>query len=254
MADQEIPKVSKSGITIEGKPLEEFVRDVEAQDTYEEEKRKANKTKTSIYHKGRCKYKGKTGRSSYTRILTRREINKEKWEDILMTVKHLDLAIITVLLSGREWTGVEIMEQIKKTMPELTKQTFRIRMNALTLKTDLGNVITVRKAGAKNIYRLKTPALDLSPEQVRVFVYKDYKVREEVLDKYPALKTYFPDKRSDPPLPKKQTDKDTTPDVPPDLSKRIWDKLSEQVEELITKQLGVNVKVSGKVEIVFKFE
>ena len=260
MADKDIEKVCHSGITVEGVPLGKYLAEEEA----EQEAKDYADDKHKLYHKSKVKILPMKQKSSTTRTWTRKEINQKRWKELLMDVDKtgvetrvkIDRAVLQVFLSGQEVHGRDLKALVLEAVPTTTDKSFSIRTSHLTRKTDLGKLIEVRRLGTGNCYKLVTAALDLTIDELYTFVYKDMKKREAVLERHKALRPYFEEAET--------TTDPITPDEPepssevqdePDLSNASklpqWNKLT--VEKVLSQALGVNVNISGRVEIVFKF-
>ena len=256
-ADQEISKISGSGVTIGGnKTLEEWIDEEKDKETSEEILTKH----TPLYNRPTGKFNShKKGRSGAVRTFSRREINKGHWKEIIMEVNKsnltktakMDQAILTVLLSGKEVSGVVMRNTVLKALPEAIKKSYDIRCTHLTKKTDLAKVLEIKRHGNTNNYRLVTAALDLTAEELHVFAYKRSYKRAEVLEKHKALQPYFPDEEKVEPV-KKQKAKPFDPGTDVELESALKTDLSKKIEEALSSALGINVNVSGRIEIVFK--
>ena len=264
MTDRPIPKISGSGVTIGGsKTLEEYL---------DEKKAKEDQTELlsecfPLYTKPNTKIIDmKKGRKSYVRQYSRREINIKYWKEQLMEVNKgtlsqaakIDLAILTILLSGKEHVGTELKKLVMEALPEITKKSFDIRCSHLIRKTDISKVVIIKRQGNNNVLKLVTAALDLTPQELHTFAYKNYSKQAEVLAKHKALKPYFEtEKSTGPQLETKiglSNEADKEPEaMPTDKGKKWSDEINGTLETALSKALGVDVNVSGRIEIVFKF-
>lgn len=262
MADKTIPKLSASGVTIGGsKTLEQFLAE---QEEKEETNEYVSGSKQPLYLKPRSRIatimKRKGG---VVRIYSRREINIEHWKEHLMNLKSsnlsktakLDRAILQILLSGKEIIGKDLAALVLQALPGTSKKSYDIRASHLTRQTDLSKLIEIRRIGNNNCFKLVTPALDLRVEELHTFAYKNMQNREEVLRSHKGLRPYFePEKKT----PIQTPDKDKIEPEPqpdePDLSttEKINAGLNNVLEQAISTALGIEVNVSGRVEIVFK--
>lgn len=261
MVDKQIPKLSGSGVTIGGsKTLEEYLDEQEAKEDASEYAEEGKKPK---YFKPRSRYKGENGKSSITRLYTRREINEEHWKEYLMNLQRtnlsktaqLDRAILQILLSGKEIIGKDLAVLVMEALPKITKKSYDIRASHLTRKTDLARVIEIRRIGNNNCFKLVTPALDLTAEELHTFAYKDPAKRHNILRKHKGLRPYFePDKKEPIQLPEQpKKEPEPLPDTPKKELKEpepTWS--NELIGQAISRALGIEVNVSGKIEFVFK--
>ena len=268
MADKAIPKLSGSGVTIGGnKTLEEYLDEEEAKETACEYIQIGKQPK---YFKPRDKFKIMKGKSGITRIYTRREINKEHWREQLMNLKdsslskaaRIDRAILTVFLNGKEIIGRDLKVLVKQALPDVTRKDYDIRASHLTRKTDLSKLIEIRRIGNNNCFKLVTPALDLRVEELHMFAYKDMKKREEVLKRHKGLRPYFEEEKKPhiqlevKPDAEPQTEPDKT-DPAPDMAhvgkEPLWsEEIHGTLEQAMSKALGIDVSISGRIEFVFK--
>jgi len=260
----EIPKSpSASGILIGGKvTLEEHVFLEEAKELGEE----LTPDNVKPYHKTKIKYKDHKESNKPGRILTRREINKEQWEKIIMAQTTIDSVIIGALLSGREIAGTELMNIVLEKVPEKLKTDYSCRSSYMFHKTDFGKFVTDRQVGNGKMFKLVTAALDCTVDELLPFLYKE-KVDERLatLDKHIALRPFLEQTK-----PEKQIEvesvefKPDEPKVEPEIVnlkdfeniKKTNEKVNTAIESAISKvinELGINVTVNGKVEFVFKW-
>jgi hypothetical protein len=237
------PPRSGSAVTVGDKTLEEYVDEQEGR----EFKDRLTPDNVIPYHKNRARYADHKEPTDPARVLTRREINAENWEKIMENQKTVDGVITALLLSGREVSGRELMNNCVRQINGLTKKKYSTRSTYLFHKTDFGKFIQSRRSGKGATYKFVAAALECKPEELMYFIYKDRKeAREQVLEHHVGLKPYLEDpapKSKDPVKPKTTT---------PQLSQPPVDNVVEVVREAIGKALGVEVKVSGRVEIVFK--
>ena len=266
MADKQIPKLSGSGITIGGsKTLEQFIAEQEAKeesDEYFSEGRKPLYVKPRSRIEKIMKKKG-----GVVRIYSRREININHWKEHLMNLQSsklsqtakLDRAILQILLSGKEIIGRDLATLVMEALPEITKKSYDIRASHLTRQTDLSKLVEIRKVGNNNCFKLVTPALDLTVEELHVFAYKSWQKRHEVLEKYKSLRPYFEEEKPSTQievtreLDTEEIQPDKEPEMP-DLSRseKIHTEINDVIGQAISKALGIEVNVSGRVEFVFK--
>jgi hypothetical protein len=222
--------------------LEEYI---DEQEGYEVRKGLTPDVIPFKHRQGKVKYADHKEPLQPARVLTRREINAENWEKIMENEKTVDGVITALLLSGREVTGKELMNNCLRQISGLTKKKYSTRSTYLFHKTDFGKFITSRRSGKGASYKFVPAALDCKPEELMHFIYKDAKqARATVLAHHVGLKPYIEE-----PAPKS---KDYLKSTTPQLSQPPVDNVVEVVREAIGQALGVEVKVSGRVEIVFK--
>jgi hypothetical protein len=120
-------------------------------------------------------------------------------------------------------------------------------MNYLMTKTDLGKVIERRHEGKGKAYKLVTAALDCRPEELATFAYKS-KARDKVLAHHKALKPYLQADES-------EAKPELTHKAKADLADlgRPGREITGILETALSETLGVNVTVSGCIEIKFTF-
>jgi len=249
MPDREIEKKSPSGITIEGEPLERYVETEKAKELLDEVQSDVSE-KVALYHKGRTRVPEQKHPNGRVKCLTRREINLQYGERLLMESTKLDDAIMRVLLLGDRSAGTHIWNMVKEVLPDTVKKDYDSRMSYFVRKTDLKHLITVIKVGNNNVYELVEAARGLSPGELLAFSAKSKKAlaeRAALLYQHEGLQIYFqpPDTPTAPP----DTGIDTevkAQDLPPSTA------LEGAISQAITKALGVKVEVSGRIEIVFK--
>jgi hypothetical protein len=239
----ELEKSCSSDITFEGRPLEEVLAEEEGKEMGEV----LASDKISIYRKSGDGFTTHAEGHGPGKIWTRREVNKHTWEKMLMDSNTIDNAIIAVLLSGGEVSGSVIRDRVLTSLPGVTNKKYAQRMNYLMTKTDLGKVIERRQEGKGKAYKLVTAALDCRPEELATFAYKS-KARDKVLAHHKALKPYLQADESEAkpePDPKSKVDLGllTPPNGP----------ITAALETALSESLGVNVTVSGCIEIKFTF-
>lgn len=231
---------SGSGVTIGEHTLEEFVAEEESKEIGEV----LTPDRRPVYHKGYDKHLAYRESSGHTRIYTRREINAENWEKIMESQKTVDGIVASLLLSGREVTGRELQENCIRQL-NIPKKKYSMRSTYLFHKTDFGKFITSRRDGKGATYKLVPAALECKPEELLYFVHKsNIEAREKVLEHNKGLAAYLdPDEKE-----KKAESKDNL------LAKEetVKKAMTSAVAEAISQSLGVNVNVSGRIDIVFK--
>jgi len=239
----EIEKECTSGITIGGIPLEEHLAEEEGKELGEA----LAPDRVVIYHKGGKSYKSKKESNSFGRIWTRREINKHTWEMQLMKTNSIDKAAIVILLAGREVVGSEIRDYVLKVIGGATNKKYAQRMNYLMTKTDLGKLVERRRAGKGIAYTLVAAALDCRPEELETFAYKTSD-RDKVLAHHKGLIPYI---QADKPSTKKEPDPPIKDDL--GLLTKPGEPFKSILETALSESLGVNVNVTGCIEIKFTF-
>ena len=236
----DIPKDSGSGVKIGDRTLEEFIAEEESREIGEV----LTPERKPVYHKGYDKHLAYKESSGHTRIYTRREINAENWEKIMENQKTIEGVIAALLLSGREVTGRELQNNCVRQL-SITKKKYSTRSTYLFHKTDFGKFITSRRDGKGAVYKLVPAALDCKPEELLFFIYKgNDEARNKVLEHHKGLAAYLEPKE-------KKKEEVTTKDLTP-TTRDTGKFIRNVVSEAIAQELGVNVKVSGRVEIVFK--
>lgn len=232
------PPKSSSGIEIGGKTLEELLGEVEAKELGEQ----LVPDNVLPYHKSRARYAEEKGKREPTRILTRREINAENWEKIMENQKTIEGIIAALLLSGREVTGREIQENCVRRLG-ISKKMYSQRSTYLYHKTDFGKFIESRRDGKGASYKLVSAALECRPEELVHFVYKgNAKARETILEHHKGLQPYLEDK------PKELAEEQKLPKV-----KEKTLPSGTSIKPILPSSVGVNIVVSGQVEVVFRF-
>ena len=240
----EIDKPCSSGITIGGKPLEEHLAEEEGRDLGET----LEPDGVAIYHKQGKYHKDHKEPNSFGRVWTRREVNKATWEKMLMSARTMDEAIVAILLGGSEVTGSKIRDHIVKSVSGASNKKYAQRMNYLMTKTDLGKLVERRSEGKGKAYKLVSAALDCRPEELAAFAMKSSNSRDQVLAHHKGLIPYI------------QADKKQAPDKPdPGQSadngrlSKVSGPIASVLETALSESLGVNVNVSGCIEIKFTF-
>ena len=237
---------SGSGITIAGSTtLEEFVDTEASKETGEALVPDKNLPGHSRrFNRGYDRYESKKGARQPARVYTRREINAMEWEKIMENQKTVDGVIASLLLSGREVTGRELQENVVRQL-NTTKKKYSTRSTYLFHKTDFGKFIESRRDGKGAAYKLVPAALECKPEELLFFVHKsNTKARNAVLEHHKGLVAYLEEEKE---APTSKPEKDLTPKVEP-----TGKTVQEAVATAIVQELGVNVNVSGRIEIVFK--
>lgn len=247
--DAKIVSESASGITIGGKTIEEIVAEEESKEMGEE----LTPDRIAPYHKCRSRHKTYTESNGFSRVWSRREINAATWEKMLMDSKDIYQSIIGVLLSGREMPGQEICRTVITTKAGITKKEYTQKSTYLFNKTDFGKLLIRRREGKGFAFKLCSAALDCKQEELMVFTYaasRYPKRREQVLAHHKSLRPYF---EPDPDQTTSKADPQKSPGLN-DLSKPAASKtaISAALETALSNLLGVNVNVSGRIEIVFK--
>jgi len=238
------PPQSKSGVTAGSMTLEELIAEEESKEMGEQ----LTPDNVIPYHKGRGRYKETKEPNGATRILTRREINAENWEKIMENEKTIEGVIASLLLSGREVSGREIMNNCVRQL-NITKKMYSQRSTYVYHKTDFGKFIESRRDGKGASYKLVSAALECKVEELLHFVYKgNVKGRETILEHHKGLRPYLEssEKKED-----QVKEKSKKPEPP---SKETSSGIATAINNVVAQELGVNVSVSGRVEIVFKWE
>ena len=245
---------SGSAITIEGnQTLEEFVSEQEAKELGEQ----LTPDTRGTYHKSRARHSEYKEPSGSGRILTRREINAENWEAMVMNEKTIDGVITSLLLSGREVSGKELMNNCLQQVTGANKKKYSTRSTYLFHKTDWGKFVENRRSAKGRAYKFVAAALECKPEELLVFMYKGSpKARETILEHHKGLRPYLEDTK------KKESEEDMKKRMAGLREKRALKKkereapnsLSTVITNTVTERLGVDVSVGGRIEIVFKRE
>lgn len=260
----ELKKDSASGVTIDGKTLEEILAEEEAKELGEQ----LAPDSKSPYHKTRVRHKEHKEKNSTGEIWSRKKINAYTWEKMVMQAKSIDLTIISALLSGDEVSGTMLGDLVMKSQGVQRRQ-YYVRMTHLLHKTDLGKLIVDRPAGKGKVFKLVTAALDCKPEELAVFIYKDLDPRKEILERYKALRPYVEEEPKieteekvadeteldvkETPEEKSEEEKVETWENVTEIDKPITTMVNKVIQEAVSQALGINVTVSGRVEVVFKF-
>ncbi len=249
MPDREIEKISPSGVTVGGETLERYLKTEESDELLETVK--PEKHDVSLYHSPRIKFRIVNGKGhSHVKSLTRREINAQFGERLLMEITNMDEAIMQVLLSGDRESGIIIRDKVIKIVPGKSKKDYDSRMSYFIRKTDLKHLIEVVRQGHYNTYDLVDAAKGLSPKELLVFSRKDkgsLRIRANLLSLHEGLKIYF--QPSDEPTIPTGTGSDTDgqgQDMPTATG------IEAALSKAIGKALGIKVEVLGRIEIVFK--
>lgn len=231
--DERIPKLSGSGVTIDGtKTLEEWLDEEEERQDRENNEARARETRRSIYRgKGpnlRFEVKERSGR---TRHLTAREIRREYGimsKPFETTVEN----IIWVIMEKHPIKVKEIAKEIGWEKP----------LN--TLSAQIKTVWDRLGTEAQIIDRYKEPG-DMA---------YTYTVREGVsLSTEAAIQKYkvTPDPRYKKKKAEKLLAKEKGMMDAEELNTN--GPIERAVAETVSNQLGMKVKVSGRVEVVFRF-
>jgi len=262
----ELPRPpSASGILIGGNvTLEEHIFLEEAKELGEE----LTPDNVKPYHKTKMKYKEHKESNNPGRILTRREINEEQWERIIMSQTTIDGAIIGALLSGREMSGTELRDAVLQAIPGSTPKQYSTRSTYIFHKTDFGRFIKSRRSAKGRMFKLVTAALDCTVEDLIPFIYKtQVDERTAILNKHIALQPFLQENDSEEIEENTESEKQIKPEEPKIEPKDVNVEDSEIVKDTevsvnnaiknaitnVSNSLGINVTVNGKVEIVFKW-
>ena len=242
----ELPeKSSGSGVKVGDHTLEEFVAEEEAKEMGEV----LTPDKGSAYHKGYDKHLPRKESNGPTRVYTRREINQMEWEKMMESQKSIEGVIAALLLSGREVTGKELQNNCVRQL-NITKKQYSTRSTYLYHKTDFGKFIESRRDGKGASYKLVPAALECKPEELMFFIHKsNVEARNKVLEHHKGLAAYLESdvKEKKAKAKEKSLEKNDEKEVK-------GSSLSTGLSEVISNVLGVNVNVSGRIEIVFKRE
>ena len=260
------PSESASKITVGGQTVEEWVAIKEARELGEE----LVPDNVIPYRKVRLKHKETTESSSFGRILTRREINEEQWEKIMEKQKTIEGVVISALLSGTEMSGTQLKDLVLKELPAKIQKDYQSRASYIFCKTDFGKFIVDRPEGGGKAFKLIPAALDCTVEELTSFLYLDNKrmaIRKKVLEKHQGLQPYL--------VPRKPARKgkkiieewEERSGVGLDPGPKAKSKLPKQkqledtelaaknaIQGIIQNPLGLNVTITGKVEIVFRWD
>jgi len=250
-------KESGSGvriITSEGfsKTLEELV-DEEAG---EELKESIKHDHVQFYNKP-FKYKSKDKprkRESVTKIYSRKEINQMQWEQLVekaVSKNDMTSAIIGALLSGKSFTRDEMVNEIKRISPEVDERQVTNRFTYLydSNKCIFGKLMESKPdKGLKKRHKLSDIGMQLTPEELNIVYYG--KVQREDLnvlyELHPQLKEVLENN-----LPKEKR-MDTT--LYEEKEEKNLPSTSNVVQQAVKEQPDVNIKISGRVEVVFKLK
>ena len=245
----ELPRpLSGSGITVGDETLEEIVAEEESKEIAEE----MTPENLALYRKNRSRIKAHKESNGPTRILTRREINAENWEKTMEQQKTIEGVIASLLLSGREVTGREMQNNCVRQIQGVTKKLYSQRSTYLYHKTDFGKFVVSRRDGKGAAYKLVAAALECKVEELLRFVYKgDKKGRETILDHHKGLRPYLESPAKEKKAEDRAKEKAKKPEPP---SKETSIGIATAIRDVVAQELGVNVSVSGRVEIVFKWE
>lgn len=231
------PSRSASAIEIGGRTLEEVIAREESKDMEET----LVPDKVIKYSKVKARHASHKEPNGPGRVFSVVEINAEKWESIMETMSTVEGVIVASLLSGKEVTGIQLRENCLKQVSGADKKSYLIKSSYIFSKTPFGKLITKRREGKGTAYRLVPAALDCRVDELMVFVGGgSSKARNTVLDHHKALRPYL-------------EESETKTSETPKLKEPIPD-ISNAIGTAISKALGVNVSVQGKIEIVFKWE
>jgi hypothetical protein len=236
--------ISGSGIIIGGeKTLEELLA--------EEEAREMGETlvpdNLASYHKTYAKHKERRESNGPARVLTRREINAEQWEKNMENAKTIEGVIAASLLSGREVSGKELQNNCLRRINGLTKKKYSTRSTYLFHKTDFGKLIESRREARGRSYKLVSAALELKPEELLQFVYKT-KARDVIVEHHKGLRPYLEEVKKEKVNPEKVEHGGVVENKPEETSARA------KIQSIVPSTLGVNIFVSGKVEVIFRWD
>ena len=251
---------SKSAVTVGNQTLEEVLAEEESKNIGET----LTPTNLSFYHKKKAKYADTKGPSSHTRIYTRREINAMTWEKMLDDQKTIEGVIASILLSGKEVPGTEIQNTCVRHL-NITKKRYSTRSTYLYNKTDFGKFIESRRDAKGRCFKLVPAALDCKPGELMHFVYKgNHKARNAVLEHHKGLMAYLAEAKSKEKRERSKEENEAIKKKMAELRERkalikevkegTKNSLTTAINEVVSKTLGVNVSVGGKIEIVFKWE
>jgi hypothetical protein len=249
MADRELFKKSGSGIRIRyaGQESIKTLEEIVAEEKTKEDVDKIKPDPVVLHPKPRVPiYPGEKGYKGSARIYSRREINQLKWKEFVMDATTIDECIATLLLGGQEMSGPEMRAELARVGKTFDKAKFTQRFSFIQHKTDFGKLVSSRREGKGRMFKLVTPALDLTPKELATFVYK-HTGKGEVLEKHPALKVYFEDQEKPDPT-------EPQPGHKADMGDLVQGNgpLNGALEAVLSQELGVKVEVSGRVEVVFK--
>jgi len=245
------PSQSKSRVTVGDKTLEELLAEEEAKEMGDQ----LIPDNVIPYHKSRARYQESKESNGPTRVLTRREINAENWEKNMENQKTMEGVIATLLLSGREVTGREIQNNCVRQL-NITKKLYSQRSTYLYHKTDFGKFIESRRDGKGAAYKLVAAAMECKPEELVHFVYKgNKKARETILEHHKGLRPYLES-------PEKEKKKEAIVKKAKEKFGKAIDShddnessnIADAISNVVAQELGVNVSVMGRVEVVFKWE
>jgi hypothetical protein len=172
------------------------------------------------------------------------------WEKIMENQKTIEGVITSLLLSGREVTGRELQNNCMRQL-NVTKKKYSQRSTYMFHKTDLGKFIVSRRDGKGASYKLVAAALECKVDELVIFVYKGNKEgRAAVLEHHKGLAPYLEEKAEE----KKDEASDKLSKKKEKQEKSTSDGIATAINNVVSQELGVNVSVDGRIEIVFKWE
>lgn len=183
-------RAGASGITVNGRPLEEVLSD----ETSDRLTRTLIDKGISAYHKCGPHYKERKEPPGVAKIYTQREINEIEWEKLMTSQDTVEGIFAALLLSGQEVSSTDVRSKCMEILD--CKQSFwQQRFSYIINKTDFGKLLIRRKIKRTGVFRLVPAAFDLTVKELKAFVYKDNKsVRSVILSEHKGLHPYLEDK------------------------------------------------------------
>lgn len=201
-------------------------------------------------------------RESTTKIYSREEINSMQWEQVMQSAasRHdLTGVIIGALLSGRSFTVEDMYKEVNRIYPSAVESKVKARFFSLYSKSPLRHLLESKRLGDGSLaktHRLRGIGRDMTPEELNVLYYGKSKPEDTAIlfEVHPELKSIIQEGEkgsSDEEETTTPTKEVKRPESFPmqDISNGIKNAVKDTIESL-----GVNVNVSGRVEIVFKIE
>jgi hypothetical protein len=200
-------------------------------------------------------------RESTTKIYSRQEINDMQWEQVMQSsASRHDLTgvIIGALLSGRNFTVEDMVKEVNRIYPSAVESKIKARFFSLYSKSPLRHLLDTKKVGDGTLaktHRLKAVGRELTPEELDVIYYGRSKAEDLTIlyEVHPELKSIIEEGEKE--TGNEESTHTANVRVQPEEfpMQEISDGIRNAVKTSI-ESLGVNVNVSGRVEIVFKFE
>lgn len=253
-----IEKISGSGITVDGKTLEEIVAAEEGAEILDELEKEVVEKKKSLYHGPRGERNDK-GRASITKVWTQLEINQKKWKENLMALNKettsISQLVIGAMMDGAWMTPAEIAARIKETTGREIKTADASWRITSIRRSPLAPFIQARKRDKRKWeYTLvHCIVVHCSPADVFALHLKSRKdITAEILAaRHPDIAVYLQR------LEKKQVKRDLRANAGagPEVAavELPAAEIKGVIEEAVSKALGLDVTIAGKIEVVFRF-